>query len=146
MKRGMAFIAAALLSVCFAFAEGSYVVKSVKGSVRYEVSAGKLQNVKVGQTINLSTYLNVAPNASVVLTVDGKDVTITGMKKNTLDKLLPKDLKNSGAISNANVSGNASSRSGVNTASQRADIKSEEMDWGSDDDGAAVDEEVPVEQ
>lgn len=136
MKRGLAFAFVALLSVCFAFAEGSYVVKSVKGSVRYEVSSGKLQNVKVGQTLSLSTYLNVGPNANVVLTIDGKDVTINGMKKDTLDKLLPSNsLKNSGSGAGANVaSAKSGSKSGVNTASQRADPKSEELDW--DDDAA----------
>lgn len=148
MKRGIAFIAAALLSVCLAFAEGSYVVKSVKGKVQYEVSPGKMENVKVGQTLSSSTVVSVGSKSSVVLTIDGKDVTISAMKKGTIDKLTAKgsgSLTSGGKVAGNNVSGSASnSRNSVSTASSRASDAKGDLDWAGDEE--SEEEEVPVEE
>ena len=49
MKKGLAFALVALLSACFVFAEGSYVVKSVKG---------KVQEVELNYTSSLKSITN----------------------------------------------------------------------------------------
>ena len=137
MKRGLAFIFTALLSVCFAFAEGSYVVKSVKGKVQYEVSPGKMENVKVGQALSASTVVSIGSKSSIVLTLDGKD--ISALKKGTVDKLTASSkgsasLKSGGVAASSNVSGNtASSRASVSTASSRARDGNDELEWDSDE-------------
>ncbi|MBO4319790.1 MAG: hypothetical protein J5857_04900 [Treponema sp.] len=139
MKRGLAFIFTALLSVCFAFAEGSYVVKSVKGKVQYEVSPGKMENVKVGQALSASTVVSIGSKSSIVLTLDGKDITISALKKGTVDKLTASSkgsasLKSGGVAASSNVSGNtASSRASVSTASSRARDGNDELEWDSDE-------------
>ena len=149
MKRGLAFVVAALLSVCFAFAEGSYVVKSVKGKVQYEVSPGKMENIKVGQTLSSSTVVSIGSKSSVVLTFEGKDITISAMKKGTVDKLTAKgsgSLTAGGTVAGNNVSGNSSgSKSGVSTASSRASSAKEDLDWA-DESEETEEEEVAVEE
>ena len=150
MKRGLAFVVAALLSVCFAFAEGSYVVKSVKGKVQYEVSPGKMENIKVGQTLSSSTVVSIGSKSSVVLTFEGKDITISAMKKGTVDKLTAKgsgSLKAGGTVAGNNVSGTSSgSKSGVSTASSRASSAKEDLDWadGAEETEETVEEETEV--
>ena len=131
MKKGLAFALVALLSACFVFAEGSYVVKSVKGKVQYEVAPGKLENVKVGQTLSSSTVINTGLNSTMVLTVDGKEITIAQMKKGTVDKLTVANaggLK-TGASASSGVAGTASSKASVSTASSRASEAKEDVDW-----------------
>ncbi|MBQ1661561.1 MAG: hypothetical protein II054_03590 [Treponema sp.] len=133
MKRGMALVLVALLSACFVFAEGSYVVKSVKGKVQYEAAPGKMQDVKVGQTLSSSTVVDTGLNSILVLTIDGKDLTIKAKQKGTVEKVAvgggSGTLKKGGTVAGNASSSSSGSKSGVNTASSRASEAKEDVDW-----------------
>lgn len=133
MKRGMALVLVALLSACFVFAEGSYVVKSVKGKVQYEAAPGKMQDVKVGQTLSASTVVDTGLNSILVLTIDGKDLTIKAKQKGTVEKVAvgggSGTLKKGGTVAGKASSSSNGSKSGVNTASSRASEAKEDVDW-----------------
>jgi len=143
MKRGLAYILVALLSASFVFAEGSFVVKSVKGKVKYESAPGTMSEIKAGQTITASTLVDIGLSSNIVITVNGKDVKIAGIKKGALEKFLPAGAAN-GPVANT-VGGKASGKSSVSTASSRAqDVKSEDFDWGGNEEATveAIVEEV----
>ena len=132
MKKGLAFALVALLSACFVFAEGSYVVKSVKGKVQYEEASGKLADVKVGQTLSASTVVNTGLNSTMVLSFDGEEITIAAMKKGTVDKLAVSKaggLKKGSVVSSSVGGSSSNSKSGVATASSRASEAKEDVDW-----------------
>lgn len=136
VKKLLALALTALVSVCAVFAQGSYVVKSVKGTVKYSTTVNgvvKEDKVTVGQTLSATTKVNVGLYAVLVLELDGVEYTINGAKKDTLDKLV--GVKSNELHQGGTVAGTSKADSGVgkstSTASSRANDAQEEknLDW-----------------
>ena len=132
MKKAISFLAA-LLMFGQVFATGSYVVKSVKGNVKYEAEAGIKKAVKVGQTLSASTFVDVGLNSVLVLELDGEEITVKAMTKGALDKVASAKtstgvLRSGGARAGTVAKDSGVSRS-VSTASSRASEAKEDVDW-----------------
>ena len=125
-------IAVMLFTACLVFAAESFTVKSVKGKVTYEASAGKFKEVSKGQTLSLSTVINTGVNSMLTLTGDdGKDYTVKAMSKGSVEKLTSANV--AGGFKKNPVAGNinsiaaaGSTGKGTGTASERASGKGEE--------------------
>ena len=132
-KKGFLLALLTLFTACFVFADGAYVVKSVKGKVQYEVAPGKMENVQVGQTLSASTFVNTGLNSTLVVTLNNEELTVKPMQKGTVEKVAVAanaGLKKGGSVVSSNVSGNAdNSKAGVNTASSRASEAKEDVEW-----------------
>lgn len=130
-KRIFALILTAIVSVCAVFAQGSYVVKSVKGTVKYEAEGGVKKVVKVGQTLSATTIIDVGLNSTLVLEMDGEEFTVKAMSKGALDKVAignSKGLKKGGAVAGG-VKGDGGAGKSVSTASSRASEAKEDVEW-----------------
>ncbi len=132
-KKALLSVLMVLFAAVFAFADGSYVVKSVKGKVQYEAAPGKMENVKVGQTLSASTLVNTGVNSTLVLTLGDKELTVKPMQKGTVEKVAAgavAGLKKGGAAKSTDVGDAASNnKSAVSTASSRASEAKEDYDW-----------------
>lgn len=121
-----------LLACSMLFAAESYTVKSVKGKVTYEASAGKFKDISVGQNLSISSVVNTGVNSTLVLTADGKEFTVKPMSKGTVESLVSaKNVaggfkKNPAAGTKAVAAAASSTGKGVGTASERASGKGEE--------------------
>ena len=123
--------AAVLFASMLAFSAENYTVKSVKGKVTYEASAGKFKPVSSGQVLSMSSVINTGVNSTLVLTADGKDYTIKPMSKGTVDALTNSNVaggfKKNPVAGNVNAVAAASSTGkGTGTASERSTGKGEE--------------------
>lgn len=130
-KKMFALVLTAIVSVCAVFAQGSYVVKSVKGNVKYEAEAGVKKAVKVGQVLSATTFIDVGLNSTLVLEMDGEEITVKAMTKGALDKVAvssAKGLKKGGSVA-GNVKGDSGTGKSVSTASSRASEAKEDVDW-----------------
>ncbi|MBR6079064.1 MAG: hypothetical protein IKQ43_00975 [Treponema sp.] len=130
-KKIFALVLTALVSACAVFASGSYVVKSVKGTVKYEAEAGVKKAVKVGQTLSATTVIDVGVNSSLVLEMDGEEFTVKALSKGALDKVAAgksKGLKNGSSVA-GNVKGDTGAGKSVSTASSRASEAKEDVEW-----------------
>lgn len=130
IKKIIALVTTALISAAV-FAQGSFVVKSVKGTVKYEEKPGVQKNVTVGQVLSSSTFINVSLNSKLVLEMDGQEYTVNTPAKGTLDKIATssvKGLKKGGAVA-GNVKGDTGTGKAVSTASSRASEAKEDVEW-----------------
>ena len=133
-KKMFALVLTAIVSVCAVFAQGSYVVKSVKGNVKYEAEAGIKKAVKVGQTLSASTFVDVGLNSSLVLELDGEEITVKAMTKGALDKVAPAKTTStsglkSGGLRTSTVAKDTGVSKSVSTASSRASEAKEDVEW-----------------
>ena len=133
MKKAISFLVALLL-FGQVFATGSYVVKSVKGTVKYEAEAGVKKAVKVGQTLSATTVIDVAANSSLVLEMDGEEFTVKPLSKGALDKVAPARTTStgglkSGGLRTSTVAKDTGVSKSVSTASSRASEAKEDVDW-----------------
>ncbi len=133
MKKFIAILAAALLTAVSVFAADSYTVKSVKGKVTYEVSAGKFKEVTVGQVLSISSIINTGVNSTLELTADGQTFTIKPMQKGTVESLITSNTavgfkKNPSTTTSGKAVAAAANTTGkgTNTASERSSGKGEE--------------------
>lgn len=133
MKKIIAILVSALLTTVAAFAADSYTVKTVKGKVTYEVSAGKFKEVTVGQVLSISTIINTGVNSTLELTADDQTFTIKPMQKGTVESLITSNtavgFKKNPSTTTAGKTIAAASNStgkGTNTASERSSGKGEE--------------------
>ena len=77
-----------------------YEVKSVSGKVTYsESEKGKANPVKTGMTVNDETIVTLGTNSKLVLTADGKDITLRTPKKGTVAEQIEAKLGMSGSVS-----------------------------------------------
>ncbi len=133
MKKAISFLAA-LLMFGQVFATGSYMVKSVKGNVKYEAEAGIKKAVKVGQTLSASTFVDVGLNSVLVLELDGEEITVKAMTKGALDKVAPAKTTSagglkSGGLRTSTVAKDTGVSKSVSTASSRASEAKEDVEW-----------------
>lgn len=132
MKKAISFLAA-LLMFGQVFATGSYVVKSVKGNVKYEAEAGIKKAVKVGQTLSASTFVDVGLNSSLVLEMDGEEFIVNPFSKGALDKVASAKTSTgglkSGGLRASTVAKDTGVSKSVSTASSRASEAKEDVDW-----------------
>ncbi|MBR4373463.1 MAG: hypothetical protein IKO57_13985 [Treponema sp.] len=111
MKKSI-FIAGALLALTAFFASAKdYEVKSVSGKVTYE-DGKKTNPVKAGMTVSDETVVTLGTNSKLVITADGKDITLRTPKKATVSELIETKLGMSGS--------SAKKGKGTATASSRA--------------------------
>ena len=100
-----------LLASIALFAE-SYEVKSITGKVAYaESEKGKMKPVTVGMTLTDETILNLATNSKIVISADGKEITLRTPKKATVSDLI---------LAKQGIAGTAKKGKGSATASSRA--------------------------
>lgn len=133
MKKLISIFASILFTVVSLFAADSYTVKSVKGKVTYEASAGKFKDITVGQVLSISTVINTGVNATLVLSADDETFTIKPMQKGTVESLVSTNVaggfkKNPSTTTNkkAIAAATNSTGKGVDTASERSKGKGEE--------------------
>lgn len=111
MKKSI-FIAGSLLALTAFFASAKdYEVKSVSGKVTYE-DGKKTNPVKAGMTVSDETVVTLGTNSKLVITADGKDITLRTPKKATVSELIETKLGMSGS--------SAKKGKGTATASSRA--------------------------
>ena len=131
VKKIIALVVTALVSAAV-FAQGSFVVKSVKGTVKYEEKPGVQKKVTVGQVLSSSTVVNVAMNSTLVLEMDGQEYTVNALAKGALDKVasakVAGGIKKGGSAA-GNVKGDAGTGKSVSTASSRASDAKEDLGW-----------------
>ncbi len=93
------------------FAE-NYEVKSVTGKASFSDSEkGKLKPITVGMTLTDETIVNLATNSKIVISADGKDITLRTPKKATVAELIS---------AKQGIAGTAKKGKGTSTASSRA--------------------------
>lgn len=134
MKKIIVFALIFALSLGSLFA-GSYKIKSVIGSVTYEVSPGKYDKLKEGMEIDGFQVINTGLNSSVVVEYNGKTYTIKAKKKDSIEKLFVMAAPSKAglkvmSIAKADALDNATgAREGVATASARASEAKEDLVW-----------------
>lgn len=135
-KKSILFIALALFmsASIFAAASSTFKVKSITGKVTYEATPGNWKNVTQGQELLASTVINTSLNSTVVVTVDGKDVTIKAMQKDTIDSLVAAangvaKKRSSGLRSTSVQDATNGVTSGTATASSRSHEYKEDVAW-----------------
>ena len=111
------------------FAADSYIVQSVNGNVKKEVSKDKWETVKVGSTLSPSTVLDTGISGSLVVKLDDKVYTIKSRQKDVLEKLVTESstggIKIGGKITSSDIASTSRATSGTTTASTRADSADE---------------------
>ncbi len=108
------FVLAGLLFAASSFlaAAKDYEVKSVSGKVTYsEAGKSKSSPVKTGITVTDETVITLGTNSKLVLSADGKDITLRTPKKATVAELI---------AAKQGISGTAKKGKGTATASSRA--------------------------
>ena len=113
MKKSL-IIAGALFAVAAFFASAKdYEVKSVSGKVTFsESEKGKTNPLKAGMTVNDETIVTLGTNSKLVLTSEGKDITLRTPKKGTVAEQINTKLGMTGSV--------AKKGKGTATASSRA--------------------------
>lgn len=113
MKKSMVIVGA-LFAFAAVFASAKdYEVKAVSGKVTYsESEKGKANPVKEGMIVNDETIVTLGTNSKLVLTADGKDITLRTPKKGTIAEQIDTKLGMSGSVSKKGK--------GTATASSRA--------------------------
>ena len=86
MKKILVVLAGLFLAASF-FAE-DYEVKSVSGKVTLEASKGKNEDVKPGMTLTDESVITLGANSKLVISADGKDITLRTPKKETLSEFI----------------------------------------------------------
>ena len=101
-----------LLAGAMLFAD-DYQVKSVTGKATYaESEKGKAKPIKEGMTLSDETIVSLATNSKIVLvSADGKDITLRTPNKATVSELISAKL---------GISGMAKKGKGTATAASRA--------------------------
>ena len=130
MKKIFAIIITMVLA-CSLFAE-TYKIKSIIGSVTYEIAPGKFDKLKEGMEINGLQVVNTGLNSSVIVEHDGKIYTIKAKQNGSIEKLAAptKTGLKVQTIAKATAVDNATGkREGVATASARASEAKEDLVW-----------------
>lgn len=113
MKKSMVIAGALLACAAFFASAKDYEVKSVSGKVTYsESEKGKASPVKAGMTVSDETIVTLGTNSKLVLSADGKDITLRTPKKGTVAEQIDTKLGMSGSV--------AKKGKGTATASSRA--------------------------
>jgi hypothetical protein len=120
----------------FAVAQDA-IVQKVTGRVEFEASPGKWEVVKVGQKLAPTAVINTKLNASLVLKIGDKLVTIKAMQKGTVAKLSSDKLAagDTGAIKAGEVKqssiavNDTAGNSNISTASTRAAEVTNDTEW-----------------
>lgn len=108
------FVIAGLLFAAASFFASAkdYEVKSVSGKVTYsEAGKNKSSPVKAGITVTDETVITLGTNSKLVLSADGKDITLRTPKKATVAELIS---------AKQGIAGTAKKGKGTATASSRA--------------------------
>ena len=110
MKKSL-LIAGALpvLSVFFASAT-EYEVQGVSGKVTYVGEKGKKAALKVGMTVTDETIVTLGTNSKLVISADGKSITLRAPKKGTIAEQINTKLEIAGASKKGKGTATASSR------------------------------------
>ncbi len=134
MKKLFALALTAVISVCAVFAQ-SFVVKSVKGTVKYESEPKVYKPVTVGQSLSATTVVNVGLNSELIIELNGNEYKIPSMKNDSLEKLLkvPSKGLSKGGSAAGSVGKDASAGNSVSTASNRAQDLKNDVDWADDE-------------
>ncbi|MBQ2551775.1 MAG: hypothetical protein II563_02865 [Treponema sp.] len=132
VKKIIALVVTALVSAAV-FAQGSFVVKSVKGTVKYEEKPGVKKAVTVGQVLSSSAVVDVGLNSKLVLEMDGQEYTVNASAKGALDKVASAKVASGGIKKGGNAAGSVKGDGGtgksVSTASSRASDAKEDLGW-----------------
>ena len=113
MKKTLFLACTMLAFASFLASAVDYEVKAVSGKVTYsESEKGKALPVKTGMTVTDETIVTLGTNSKLVLTSDGKDITLRTPKKATVAELIDTKLGMSGST--------AKKGKGTATASSRA--------------------------
>lgn len=135
MKKVFVFLTV-LLALCgFTFAEknGAYSVKSVTGTVTYELSNGDWANVTAGMSLKADANINVGLNSTLVVELNGESLTIKPMKKGVLADLATANkagVKVGSRVKKSDIAaGSAKSTKGTATASSRASEAKSDVEW-----------------
>ncbi|MBB5226115.1 hypothetical protein DYE50_10410 [Treponema ruminis] len=100
MKKSMVLAGALLAFAAFFASAKDYEVKSFSGKVTYSESEnGKAIPVKAGMTVSDETIVSLGTNSKLVLTADGKDITLRTPKKGTVAEQINAKLGMSGSVS-----------------------------------------------
>lgn len=138
MKKGLLFVVFAVFMTLSVFAANNYKVETVTGKVTYEATPGNWKDVTVGQELTDSTVINTGLNSSLVISLNGTQITIKAMQKGALDGLASaaggkKGLKKGPAVAkDTTADASNGSQKGVVTASSRASEAKEDIDWDED--------------
>ncbi len=128
-------VLAIFLSASIFAASDTYVVKSVTGKVTYEAAPGKWKNVTEGQELTGATVINTNLNSTLIIEVDGKEVTIKAMSKGTVASLIgggvaKGGLKKAGSLKASKVGDEVEGNTkGTATASSRASVAKQDVEW-----------------
>lgn len=135
-KKSLLLIVMSIFLAASVFAASdSYVVKSVTGKVTYEATPGNWKAVSEGQELSAATVINTSLNSTLVVIVDGKEVTIKAMSKGTISSFVGNGvakggLKKAGGLKAANIGDEVEGNTkGTATASSRASEAKADVEW-----------------
>lgn len=148
MKRFVFISLFLCLLVSLTYAEGKsgmdkgFVVKSVTGNVKYEISEGKWKAVTVDTLLVIDSMINTGINSSLILETANKDVvTIKAMKKGIIKELIASGKSGfsgitlDGSLTCSDVNANdIQERTNIGTASTRASDATEDLEWVAEED------------
>lgn len=135
MKKIFVFLTVLLALCSFTFAEknGSYLVKTVTGTVTYELANGDWGNVSEGMSLKADANINVGLNSTLVVELDGESFTIKPMKKGLLSSLTSSNktgVKVGSKVKKSDVAaGSSKTTKGTATASSRASEAKSDLEW-----------------
>jgi hypothetical protein len=118
-----------LLTVCGCIFAQEYVVKSVTGSVEYEVSPGNWKPVVVNGTFSPSTIINVKLNSSVAFIINGRLFTVPQMRKGSIESMEGSVIRITGRVVESLQNKEARGNVNISTAATRAKEGSSELEW-----------------
>jgi hypothetical protein len=132
MKKILSLVVLLVISVAL-FADG-YIVKSVSGTVTYEVTPGVHSAIVVGQEIQMSTRVKTGLNSTLVLESEGKTSTIGSMRVGTISSLIGESsvVKIGGRVQTSQTESSSRQTSNVSTASTRASDAQSDLEWAED--------------
>ena len=111
MKKSFLIAGTLFLLTALSVYAKDYAVKSVSGKVTF-LENGKSSPVKSGMTVTDETVVTLGTNSKLVLSADGKDITLRTPKKAKISELIETKLGMSGST--------AKKGKGTATASSRA--------------------------
>ena len=110
MKKSLLIAGAMLVFSVFFASATEYEVQSVSGKVTYIGDKGKTSAVKAGMTVTDETIITLGTNSKLVISADGKSITLRAPKKGTVAEQIDTKLGMSGASKKGKGTATASSR------------------------------------
>ena len=136
MKKRLAFLFISAAFACAAFAEKKAAVKvvSAKGSVTYEVSKNKWEDVSAGMELNADAVINTGINSSITFDYEGKTVSVKALKQGKIADFANTDKKSGVKLGSRVKPGEIAADSekaakSTITASSRASEAKDDVEW-----------------